>query len=89
MIAQCSNDECRKPLLHLDNGRVIRTIRQLDTATEIQHFWLCGDCYVIFDFSVTDDGIVSYLRRKAPLIVSKEYYSGPKVRTLSPLTGWN
>jgi hypothetical protein len=87
MIAQCSNDECRKPLLHLDNGRVIRTIKHLDNATEIQHFWLCGDCYVSFDFSVTYDGDVSCLRREGPLFVQKEYYSGPKVRTLNALAG--
>jgi hypothetical protein len=78
VISQCSNDECRKPLLYLDNGRVIRTIRQLDDATKIQHFWLCGDCYVIYDFSVTQGGEVSYLRRERPLLVQREYYSGPR-----------
>lgn len=74
MISQCINEECGKPLLYLDNGRVVRTIKQVDNTTEIQHFWLCGDCYLIYDFTVADDGIVSYLRRKAPLIVSQEYY---------------
>jgi hypothetical protein len=78
MISQCSNEECGKDLHYLDNGRVIRTIRQVANTTEIQHFWLCGDCYTTHDFSVSKDGIVSYLLRKAPLIVSKEYYSGPK-----------
>ena len=89
MISQCSNNECRKPLLYLDSGRVIRTIKQVHNAIEIQHFWLCGDCYVTYDFSVSDEGLVSYLRRKTPPIVSKEYYSGPKVRPLNALTGWN
>jgi hypothetical protein len=78
MISQCSNEECGKDLHYLDNGRVIRTIRQVGNSTEIQHFWLCGDCYAFYDFSVLDDGIVSCLRRKARLIVSKEYYSGAR-----------
>ena len=78
MISRCSNDECRKPLLYPDNGRVIRTIRQVEDTTEIQHFWLCGDCYVFYDFSVADDGSVSYLRRERPVLVQKEYYSGPR-----------
>lgn len=78
MISQCSNGECGKPLHYLDNGRVIRTIKQLDDETEIQHFWLCGDCYLIYDFSVTEDGDVSCVRRAKPLIVQKEYYSGPR-----------
>ncbi len=78
MISQCSNADCRKPLLYLDNGRVIRTIKHVDDNVEIQHFWLCGDCYVIFDFSVAEDGHVSYLRRERPMLVQKEYYSGPR-----------
>jgi hypothetical protein len=79
MISQCSNAECRKPLLHLNDGRVIRTIKHVNDMNEIQHFWLCGDCYMIYDFSVTEDGDVSCKRRERPLVVPKEYYSGPRL----------
>jgi hypothetical protein len=33
---------------------------------------------VIYDFSVTQGGEVSYLRRERPLLVQREYYSGPR-----------
>jgi hypothetical protein len=75
MISQCANTACTKALLYLDNGRVIRTINHVLDKIEIQHFWLCGDCYVNFDFSVATDGRVSYLRREKPMRAQKEYYS--------------
>jgi hypothetical protein len=78
MISQCMNPNCGKPLRYLNNGRVIRTIRRVDDAMEIQHFWLCGDCYVLYDFSVSTAGNVSYLPREKPMVVQREYYLGPR-----------
>jgi hypothetical protein len=78
MISQCSNSDCSRPLIYLENGRVIRTIRETSNFPEIQHYWLCGECYVLYDFSISKAGDVSYLRREKPLIMHREYYSGPR-----------
>jgi len=78
MISQCMNSECGKPLRYLNNGRVIRTIKRTDGALAIQHFWLCGECYVLYDFSVSNGGDVAYSRREKPLAGHREYYLGPR-----------
>jgi hypothetical protein len=72
------NSECGKPLRYLNNGRVIRTIRRVGDVMEIQHFWLCGDCYVQYDFSISASGEVIYQRREKPLATQREYYLGPR-----------
>jgi hypothetical protein len=76
MVSQCSNPECRRPLTHLNSGRVIRTVQSNDESAQIQHYWLCGNCYVYHDFAVSVTGIVSCVRRAKPLIVPTERYLG-------------
>jgi hypothetical protein len=76
MVSQCSNPECRRPLTHLNNGRVIRTVRFNEDASEIQHYWLCGKCYVDLDFAVSNTGVVSCVRREKPLVIPTERYLG-------------
>jgi hypothetical protein len=78
MVSQCANSECGKPLRHLDSGRVIRTVKRVASSIEIQHFWLCGECYVLYDFSVSAAGDVSYLRREKSQVAQREYYSRPQ-----------
>lgn len=87
MISKCSNNECRKPFLYLNNGRVIRTIKHGNNTTKIQHFWLCGDCHAIYDFRVSDDDVVSYMLRKVPLILSNQHYVRGEARALKALAG--
>jgi hypothetical protein len=67
MISQCSNSECRKPLTYLNNGRVIRTVKHTGFAPVIQHYWLCGECYLHHDFSISAADIVSCVSREMPI----------------------
>lgn len=59
MLTECFNPECRKKLEYLRNGRVIRTVRNASSQLSVEHFWLCGSCYSIFDFGFGPDGTVA------------------------------
>jgi hypothetical protein len=59
MISQCMNPECRKELHYLRSGRVVRTTHRIGSQTRVEHFWLCGDCLLTFNFFFAHDGRVS------------------------------
>jgi hypothetical protein len=63
MISQCLNPKCRKELHYLRNGRVIRTTRRAGTEVQVEHFWLCGECHIDYDFLFAKDGRVSLAPR--------------------------
>ena len=63
MISQCMNPECHKELHYLRDGRVIRTMRRDAGHVRVEHFWLCGDCHMDYDFLFAKDGRVSLIRR--------------------------
>ena len=63
MISQCMNPECRKELHYLRNGRVIRTTRRIEAQIQVEHFWLCGECHLDYDFIFANDGRVSLTHR--------------------------
>jgi hypothetical protein len=63
MISQCMNPECRKELHYLRSGRVIRTTRRNGGQVQVEHFWLCGECHLDYDFLFAKDGHVSLARR--------------------------
>jgi len=63
MISQCLNPECRKELHYLRDGRVVRTTRRIGTEVHVEHFWLCGECYLDYDFLFATDGRVSLASR--------------------------
>jgi hypothetical protein len=63
MISQCMNPECRKELHYLRSGRVIRTTRRIGAQVQVEHFWLCGECYLDYDFLFANDGRVSLIHR--------------------------
>jgi hypothetical protein len=63
MISQCMNPACGKELHYLRNGRVIRTTHRQGAQVKVEHFWLCGECHVDFDFLFAKDGHVSLARR--------------------------
>jgi hypothetical protein len=63
MISQCMNPKCRKELHYLRNGRVIRTTRRIDAQVHVEHFWLCGECHMDYDFLFANDGRVSIAPR--------------------------
>jgi hypothetical protein len=59
MLTGCFNPECRKKLEYLRSGRVIRTVRTASSQLTVEHFWLCGSCYSMFDFGFGPDGKVA------------------------------
>ena len=63
MITQCMNPECRKELHYLRNGRVVRTTRRIGAHVQVEHFWLCGECHIDYDFLFANDGRVSLIPR--------------------------
>jgi hypothetical protein len=63
MITQCMNPECRKELHYLRNGRVIRTTSRIGSTVKVEHFWLCGECHMGYDFIFSKDGAVSLVAR--------------------------
>jgi hypothetical protein len=63
MITQCMNPECRKELHYLRNGRVVRTTRRIGAHVQVEHFWLCGECHMDYDFRYANDGRVSLTPR--------------------------
>jgi hypothetical protein len=56
MIDRCFNPDCNKRLRYLRDGRVVRVIQSRDGEIAIEHFWLCGPCYTLYDFCFTPDG---------------------------------
>jgi hypothetical protein len=56
MLFECFNPGCRKELRYLRSGRVVRVLKQGIDRIEVEHFWLCGACYVSYDFRFGDDG---------------------------------
>jgi hypothetical protein len=70
MITQCMNPECRKELHYLRSGRVVRTTHRIGAQVLVEHFWLCGECHMDYDFLYTKDGRVSLTPR--PKYVASE-----------------
>ena len=71
MISQCMNPDCRKELHYLRNGRVIRTTRRIGAQVEVEHFWLCGECHLDYDFLFANDGRVSLIHRHKLVVSAK------------------
>ena len=63
MLAECFNVACRRELRYLRSGRIIRVLRQGIDRVEIEHFWLCGACYVSYDFCFVEDGKPSLIKK--------------------------
>lgn len=59
MLSECFNPSCRRKLDYLRDGRVVRVTRENGDWTAVEHFWLCGSCYLIYDFEFHPDGSIS------------------------------
>ena len=59
MINHCFNPACNRALHYLRDGRVVRLIRGKDERAAVEHYWLCGTCYQVYDFVFPPDGTVS------------------------------
>ncbi|WP_158749615.1 hypothetical protein [Acidobacterium sp. S8] len=57
MIDRCFNSACKKRLCYLRDGRVVRVIRSENGHLHVEHFWLCGPCYTVYDFAFSEEGI--------------------------------
>jgi hypothetical protein len=63
MIDRCFNPVCKRKLLYLQDGRVVRVIRGKDENISVEHYWLCGPCYESYDFDFPGDGSVALKAR--------------------------
>ena len=58
MLNQCFNPHCKRDLLYLRDGRVVRLVNRQREKTNVEHFWLCGACHVRYDFHFSSsDGL--------------------------------
>ena len=67
MLSECFNPACRKGLRYLRSGKVVMVLRQGTERTEVEHFWLCGACYVSYDFRFGEDGNPSLITKSPQL----------------------
>jgi hypothetical protein len=65
MITECMNPSCRKELRYLREGRVVRVVKSNRDPINVEHFWLCGNCHLAFDFEFSQQGDVSVVPRAA------------------------
>ena len=54
----CFNPACNRELRYLRDGRVVRVLRGNNEQPSMEHYWLCGACYQIYDFLFPPDGTV-------------------------------
>jgi hypothetical protein len=57
MITVCFNPVCKRELLYLREGRVVRLVKTQGGQARVEHFWLCGDCYQLYDFQFSAKGV--------------------------------
>jgi hypothetical protein len=66
MITVCFNPVCKRELLYLREGRVVRLVKTQGGQARVEHFWLCGDCYQLYDFQFSAKGGIRLLARAIP-----------------------
>jgi hypothetical protein len=59
MIDNCFNPDCNRELRYLRDGRIVRIDRGSGSGATSVHYWLCGPCYISYDFSFGMDGSVA------------------------------
>jgi len=64
VIDRCFNPVCRRELIYLQDGRVVRVIRRKDDDVSVEHYWLCGPCYDTHDFEFPADGSITIRERR-------------------------
>jgi hypothetical protein len=65
MISRCFNPACKKRLRYLRDARVVRVIRNQNGQFRVEHFWLCGPCYSLYDFAFSEAGTTFLKERPA------------------------
>ena len=78
MIDRCFNPDCRRKLLYLRDGRVVRVITGKGELQSLEHFWLCGPCYEEYNFAFPPSGEV-ILEHKSRIKQSEEFHFGEVV----------
>ena len=72
MLTTCFNPGCRKELHYLRTGRVVRVTRNHEGKSHVEHFWLCGECYLSHDFHFAGDGTMSMIAKKPDELLTEE-----------------
>jgi hypothetical protein len=61
MVSNCANPECGKPLHYLRDGKIFqlhfRSADNKNVTKRVEHFWLCGDCSVVYDVRQAAAGV--------------------------------
>jgi hypothetical protein len=70
MLVECFNPACRKELRYLRGGRVVRVLKEGIDRIEVEHFWLCGACYVSYDFRFGEGGRPTLTTKSSSQIAS-------------------
>lgn len=63
MVNYCYNPDCKKELIYLREGRVVRIVHGDGDHERLEHFWLCGPCSEAFEFVFEADGQVTLRSR--------------------------
>ena len=63
VISECFNPACRTKLHYLRDGKVIRLIHTESRGVRIEHFWLCGACYMSHDLLFDKNGVLSLVTK--------------------------
>lgn len=72
MLTACFNPVCHKELHYLRTGRVVRVTRTHEGRSQVEHFWLCGECYLSHDFHFAIDGTMSMIAKKPDQLLLEE-----------------
>jgi hypothetical protein len=57
------NPACKRELLYLRDGRVVRLVKVQGAQARVEHFWLCGECFRLHDFRFSSKEGVSLIAR--------------------------
>ena len=52
----CFNPACNRELRYLRDGRVVRVLRGNNEQPSMEHYWLCGACYQVYDTTARSVG---------------------------------
>jgi hypothetical protein len=98
-LATCFNPQCKRELLYLREGRVMRVVTKQADCSQVEHFWLCANCYRTYDFCFSTAAGVSLVLRsrrgiddfhRSPLIpadIRQEQYGATAAKVSELATG--
>lgn len=67
MVSACANPKCGAEFLYFGQGQLVAVPRQGKSLTEsnVEFFWLCGDCAGHLNLKVALNGTMNLVPRQA------------------------